>query len=289
MSRPCEVCEGVRFREVGARDGHPIAQCKDCGLERLDPQPSDEELARVYGEQYYDAWGLKGQTETVSSLKQGTFRRVLRGAGSLPKGSKVLDCGAATGFLMEAARAEGYEPYGVELSSFGAGEIERKFGPGRAFCGHVEDARFEGVRDGDFHAVFMCDFLEHVRRPEQVLRRALALLAPRGVLAITTPKVGSLTHRVMGRGWTHYKVEHLFYFSPEVLERLLTKVGFERVRNAVAWKTMNLDYIAHQMEVYRHPVLSPLVKVGTRLVPTRFMATPFPIVMGELLAYAEKP
>jgi 2-polyprenyl-3-methyl-5-hydroxy-6-metoxy-1,4-benzoquinol methylase len=265
--------------------GHPITKCTACGLERLDPQPTDAELDRVYGEHYYDAWGLKGQHDVVATLKRGTSRRVVRGAGPLPANSKVLDCGAATGFLMEVARDEGYEPYGIELSEFGASAIEGKFGKGRAFQGHVEDARFPGVKDGDFRAAFMCDFLEHVRRPEDVLRRVLAMLAPDGVLAVTTPRIGSFSHRAMRRGWSHYKVEHLFYFSTHSLERLLLRVGFTRVTFAVPWKTMNLDYIAHQMRVYPHPVLSRVAK-AIRFAPPKLTAAPFPIVMGELLAYA---
>jgi 2-polyprenyl-3-methyl-5-hydroxy-6-metoxy-1,4-benzoquinol methylase len=287
--RPCEICKGTEFSPVNQREHHPIVRCSSCGLERIDPQPTDAELAEVYGRHYYDAWGLHSDHDLVATLKRATFRRVIQRADALPRGSRVLDCGAATGFLLEEVKAAGYEPYGIELSEFGAKEIERKFGAGRAYCGHVEDARFDGLGDGAFAAVFMCDFIEHVRDPERVLARAFQLLAPGGFLALTTPKIGSLSHRAMRRGWSHYKVEHLFYFAPDNLSRLLERVGFGGVRTSVPLKVMNLKYIAHQMQRYPHPVLTPSMNVAFKLVPPPLMSVRFPVPMGELLAYARKP
>jgi 2-polyprenyl-3-methyl-5-hydroxy-6-metoxy-1,4-benzoquinol methylase len=284
--RTCEVCSGTSFRPFGEKVGHTFVRCGSCGLERIDPPPSDEELARVYGEHYYDAWGLKQDEDAVARLKRGTFQRVVRRAGDLPRGSKVLDCGAATGFLMQVAKDEGYDVYGVELSEFGASEIGRKFGKDHVHQGHLEDAPFE---PGTFRAIFMCDFLEHVRDPKGILEKAYQLLAPGGVIGISTPKVGSFTHRTMGMAWTHYKVEHLYYFSSGSLQRLLSRIGFTSYRTEPMWKTMNLKYITHQFSVYPHPLLTRAVNLTSKALPDPLQRATFPILMGELLAYAEKP
>jgi SAM-dependent methyltransferase len=266
---------------------HRFVRCGGCGLERISPQPSDETLAKIYGAHYYDAWGLHDNEEIVAALKKRTFRYVL---GKLPKaapGTRLLDCGAATGFLLEVAKELGYEPYGLELSEFGAKEIARKFGEDRVFCGELPRASFPGAAPGDFGAITMCDYIEHVRDPRQTLALARKQLAAGGALAITTPDAGSPSRRVLGTGWTHYKIEHLFYFNKRNLERLLREVGFREVKFYPLWKSLTLDYISHQFEVYPHPALTQLARGVRRFTPARIRALPLPFTTGELLAIAQ--
>ena len=288
MERACEVCEGKTFREFGHKNDHTFTRCDTCGLERIDPPPTDETLERIYGEHYYDAWGLKRDHDAVAKIKRQTFERVVSGAGSLKPGARVLDLGAATGFLLEVAKEQGFEVYGLELSEFGAAEIARKFGKDRVFRGQLEDASFEGAAKGSFDAIFMCDYIEHVRDPRGVLDLVYEWLAPGGVAAITTPRLDSLSRKLMGMGWTHYKTEHLYYFSNQALERLMKRAGFTNYRGKSLVKSMTADYIAHQFRVYPHPLLSQVAKVG-ELLPEMAREASFPILMGDLLAYAEKP
>jgi SAM-dependent methyltransferase len=283
--RACEVCGASEFRPVGDKDGHHVVRCTTCALERIDPQPTDETLAQIYGEHYYDAWGLHTDAQlVVEQMKRSTFRRVIRGLGNGATG-KLLDCGAATGFLMGEARELGYEPFGVELSEFGAKKIAERFGPEHAFQGQLEDAPFA---DGSFQAITMCDFLEHVRDPASVLRRANTLLRPGGRIALTVPHVGSLSQRTMGMRWTNYKVEHLYYFTKKNLEQLLEKMGFRSYRAVTLVKTMNLRYMAHIFNEFPHWLFTPLMRSASAVVPTRLQHAMFPIMTGDLVAWAEK-
>lgn len=281
--RICEVCSATEFETVGEKAQHRFERCRACGLERIEPAPSDEELAAIYGKHYYEAWGLHGDEDAVARIKRETFRRVVGNAGDLGAGSRVLDCGAATGFLMDVAAEAGYDPYGVELSDFGASEIASRFGEDHVFRGELEKAPFEP----GFAAVFMCDYLEHVRDPERVLHRARELLRPGGVVGISMPRLGSLTHRLMGMSWTHYKTEHLYYFSPSCLRQLLEKAGFGDFRCGPMWKTMSLAYLANQFRIYPHRILTVIAKTWDAL-PGGVKRAPFPLLMGELLAYATK-
>jgi 2-polyprenyl-3-methyl-5-hydroxy-6-metoxy-1,4-benzoquinol methylase len=282
----CEVCGSSREEPMFEKLEHRFVRCGDCGLERISPQPSDATLAKIYGAHYYDAWGLHDSEATVAALKKRTFRYVLDRLPAAPPGTKLLDCGAATGFLLEGARARGYEPYGLELSEFGAGEIARKFGADRVFCGELQDAAFPSARPGDFGAITMCDYIEHVRDPRQTLALARKLVADGGALAITTPDAGSPSRRVLRTGWTHYKIEHLFYFNKRNLERLLKEVGFRSVKFYPLWKSLTLDYISDQFEVYPHPALTQLARGIQRFAPARLRSLPLPFTTGELLAIA---
>jgi 2-polyprenyl-3-methyl-5-hydroxy-6-metoxy-1,4-benzoquinol methylase len=280
------VCGRTAFDELFEKDRHRFVKCASCALERIDPQPTDDELAAIYGEHYYQSWGLDRDPELVSSLKRKTFSYVL---DHVPvRGGKLLDCGAATGFLLEVARERGYEPYGVELSEFGAAEIARKFGADRAFRGELPDARFETAREGDFSVVTMCDFIEHVRDPTVTLKRAHALLRPGGALAITTPDTGSLSHRALSKGWTHYKTEHLFYFNRANIARFLADLGFSAVELHPLVKRLNVQYVRHQFEMYAHPILSPAARMLSAVVPKSLQARAVPVLTGELLAVARR-
>jgi len=286
--RACEVCSGTQFEPLLEKDEHQWVRCGSCALERIDPPPTDETLSAIYGKHYYDAWGLHEDAQTVSLLKKATFGYVLDQLPSLPVDAKLLDCGAATGFLLEIAKERGFEPYGIELSEFGANAIGEKFGADHVFRGEIENATFPNVGEGGFQAVTMCDYIEHVRNPKRVLEHARKLLSTNGVIALTTPDTGSLTHRMLGSGWSHYKVEHLYYFGRENITKLLEASGFGNVTFKPLWKSLNIKYIREQMERYPHPVLSQVARGLGKALPHRLQAQPLRFLTGEMLAIARR-
>lgn len=266
--------------------GHHFARCSGCDLETISPQPTDATLESIYGAHYYESWGLHDEESVVRNLKKRTFKYVLDRIDGPHSNTRLLDCGAATGFLLEVASDMGYTPYGLELSAFGASEIARKFGADHVFRGELEDLKFPDAGRGDFGVITMCDYIEHVRDPRRVLTLARELLAPGGQLAITTPDAGSLSHRVLGSGWTHYKIEHLHYFNRRNLEKLLVELGFASVEFYPLWKSLTLDYIGHQLDEYPHRVMTPIARGLQRVVPSTLRRTPVPFSTGEFLAIA---
>ena len=288
IPRPCEVCAGGAFTAMFDKDEHHFVRCDSCGLERIDPQPTDETLAKIYGKHYYDAWGLHRDENAVAMMKKATFSFVLDKLPKTHPGAKLLDCGAATGFLLDVAKERGFDVYGIELSEFGASEIARKHGAEHVFRGEIENASFPHAEPGEIDVITMCDYLEHVRSPRRVLEKARDLLRPRGIVALTTPDTTSLTHRVLAKGWSHYKIEHLYYFGRKNLTRLLESAGFERVTFRPLLKALNVKYIREQFEVYPHPVLSRVARGLGRAMPTALQTKMLRFMTGEMLAIAEK-
>jgi SAM-dependent methyltransferase len=73
--------------------------------------------------------------------------------------------------------------------------------------------------------------LEHVPDPVAVLRRALAWLAPGGLLIIEVPNAGGLGAAIFGQAWSGLELpRHLSHFSPETLARAVERAG-----GRVAW------------------------------------------------------
>jgi 2-polyprenyl-3-methyl-5-hydroxy-6-metoxy-1,4-benzoquinol methylase len=286
--RTCETCGGNDFRGLFQKQEHDFFRCRVCGLIRIDPQPADEVLSRIYGSQYYDAWGVKNGAERVRCLKKLTFKRHVLSQLNLKPGSRILDCGAAFGALMEAAQEMGSEPYGIELAAEAAAAIAQRFGPDRVFSGRFEQAAFPGMGEQAFDAVFMCDFIEHVRDPLTVLRKATRLLKPGGFLTITTPDGGSLSRWLMGAGWPHYKVEHLYYFNRQNLAQLLKQVGVSLTFSGPAWKVLDLLYIQRQFNAYPRAVTTPAINFLTRCLGSRLSRSPLSFHLGEMIATGTK-
>ncbi len=75
--------------------------------------------------------------------------------------------------------------------------------------------------------------MEH---PQEELAEVSRLLKPDGMLAIRTPNFASFMARRERQHWPLLRAEeHIWFFSPETLRRLLNKVGLEpfSVRTAV--------------------------------------------------------
>jgi SAM-dependent methyltransferase len=130
----------------------------------------------------------------------------------------VLDVGCGPGFFLDAAAPLGYEAWGLDPSAYAVELASRSHG-GRVRQGVLESAPFP---DGHFDLVTAFDAFEHVYEPQRFLESAHRLLAPRGVLAITTPDPTSLLARVSGRHWVSFKIpEHVYYWSPATIRRAL--------------------------------------------------------------------
>jgi SAM-dependent methyltransferase len=286
-TRSCEVCRGVAFLRLFTKDDHEFYRCRSCRLIRIDPQPTDEVLSVIYDGKYFEAWGVPTGASRVMQLKKETFRRHVVGTAALPKGARVLDCGAAFGALMEVAAESGLEPYGIELVAEAAAAIARRFGPDRVFSGPFEQASFAGLRDEAFDGIFMCDFIEHVRDPLAVLRKASRLLKSGGCLVITTPDTDAPSCRLLRAGWPHYNVQHIHCFNRRNLALLLKRAGFTVTHCDWARKIVDLEYLCHNLAVSR-PLVTPLVDLLTRWIGRRLRNWPLSFALGQMLVIGNR-
>jgi 2-polyprenyl-3-methyl-5-hydroxy-6-metoxy-1,4-benzoquinol methylase len=286
--RPCEVCGGGEFRFLFTRNEHHLFRCRACRLVRIDPQPTDAVLSDIYGGKYFNAWGVQVDPNRALQLKKDTFRQYVLGAVALAPGARVLDCGAAYGALMDVTAEAGLEPYGIELVTPAAAAIARRFGSDRVFSGPFEQAAFPGLADGAFDAVFMCDFIEHVRDPLAVLRKGASLLQPGGRLIITTPDTDSPTCWIMGTRWPHYNVEHLYCFNSANLSKLLEHAGFTVTKSGSARKVVTLEYICHHLNARPRPLVTRAMNLLARGVGRHLRNRPVSFALGQMLLVAAR-
>lgn len=140
----------------------------------------------------------------------------------------MLDVGCAMGFLLDLARDQGWTVEGVELSEYAClHAVEELHLP--VLHGTLHDAEFDG---GKFDAVTLFDVIEHFPNPRKEIREVARVLRPGGIFAVTTPDVGSLVARLLGRNWAEIRRvrEHTYFFSRKTLRKMLEAEGFEVLR-----------------------------------------------------------
>ena len=286
--RPCEVCNGSRFGRHFKRQGLDYVRCRSCHLVRADPPPTDEELAEVYGPRYHTAWGSADAADRGDELKMATFRRHILPYAGLRPGMRMLDCGAALGAMMAAAEHAGLDAYGIESSPTAAAAIAARFGSDRVYSGRFEDAAFPGIGPEAFDAVIMCDFIEHVRDPLAVLHKAVSLLRPHGRIVLTTPDAGSVSCRLMGPLWPHYKVEHLYFFDRRNIVDILGQAGVTVTTIGVARKVLDVAYLRHHFEAYPRPLVTPALGLMARLGGAWVDRRSASLSLGEMIVAGTK-
>lgn len=157
-----------------------------------------------------------------------------------------MDIGCATGSFMKMVHLEGFEPYGVDVSSFAVDYIKNTYGfP--AFVGFLADINFD---KGMFDIVTMHHVLEHIPSPVEFLKNEVRpILKDDGLLVIEVPNFGSFEAKINREEWEDLKPwEHLNQFTPETLRLCLEKAGFRVI------KTTTYSPHTHRL-LWRYPQL----------------------------------
>jgi SAM-dependent methyltransferase len=207
--------------------------CRDCGLIQQNPQSLPEAIASRYDGAssadylryeeenqfaYRDLELLALADIGLDPAATPLFARA-KAEGRRPR---ALDVGCATGALLDALRGRGWEPQGVELST-----AQASYGAGRyalpIHAGSLESARFP---DASFDLVHASHLIEHLNDPAAFLGEVARVLAPGGLLVITTPNADGLQARLLGRNWRSAIYDHLYLFSSRSLRALLLARGF---------------------------------------------------------------
>lgn len=277
----CPICAGTRSVAVRELGRHTVYACPSCGVQFEWPQPSDQDLDRIYDRGYYDSWDLADGEDATRGIKRLTFARYLDALPGRVSPGRCLDVGCATGFFLEVAQARGWDVWGADYSPYAVEVALKKFDQYRIHCGGFESA---GHPAAFFDLVTMFDVLEHLRDPRRALAEAARITRREGLLLLTTPNVSGLMRRLMGRFWPHYKVEHLYYFGPGALRSLLEDAGYRLLLMKPNTKVLSFRYLSSQFRAYPLPVVAPLAAALGRLPGLR--TVPLLVPTGETLCVA---
>jgi len=265
----CDLCGSPsdHSKVVLWKHNTPVVKCATCGLLYANPRWKGEHLFGRYHQEYWAGYDYKVQNiECNPAAGEKPWKSHLDNIEVTGKRGRLLDVGCATGEFLVAAKGRGWDTYGVETSPIAAEQARRTTG-GSIHTGTLDTVPYQ---DGYFDAVTLWDVIEHLQSPRNYMEQASRLLKRGGLLGITTPNIRSLAYRLLGREWEAIGPnDHLYYFSPRTLARLLADNGFA-VHVMVTWGT--------SMDVWRqrlhHPALrrfAPWLKAASRPLTDRFL------------------
>jgi len=236
---------------------YTVARCRRCGFLYQKPRVADAHLADCYPDHYprhqepspriplkgspgrvkAARWALAsalgyaqlrdGSVGLLTRLRARRLARKIRWDCPPWTGQgRYLDVGCGSGAALGVASALGWKVAGIEVDE-GAAAKARRFTDEL----HVGDVLTAPFAPGRFDVVTAFHVLEHVPDPVAVIRRALAWLAPGGLLIVEVPNAGGAGAAIFGRAWSGLELpRHLSHFSPETLERAVRQAG-----GRVAW------------------------------------------------------
>lgn len=226
----CPVCQSGSFKSLFAVKGADVVECGDCHMTYV-PAPLPE-VTSIYKASYYKGdhkvHGY-GNYEDEFENHYRTFSLRLRETERLLGGKgRVLDVGCALGHFGKVAKDRGWDTFVTDVSDFAVQTAAIKFN----LKGFVSAPDKLPVKDHQFDCITLFDVIEHLSHPIELLQDVHRALDPKyGILHITTPDLSSLSARLMGKKWYHFKPEeHLLYFTPATLTAVLEKAGFEVIK-----------------------------------------------------------
>jgi len=226
-SASCPLCETGRVRGLFFKQGIPYHRCVECGFVFSRPcaNANFETTLDAYEPAYrrYLEASPEDEANFVSLLAWAEGFRPLAGC-------RFLDVGAGSGKFVRFLRRRGLEAHGIEP----ARALHSQFLAVEPwFHAQTVEEFADAWTGGRFGAIFICDVIEHVERPDRMLAGIARLLAPGGMLFVTTPDVSSIAARMSGRWWHYFNKYHLSYLSRRTIGRIavahgLREVGFTR-------------------------------------------------------------
>lgn len=239
LQNRCKLCAATDIIALyqSARHHFTVGRCPRCGFLFVLETVTEEELREMYSqEDEFREFAEAMNNSRVRDRHQRMLDQVqllLASNGSVHPA--LLDVGAGSGAFLQAARARGLRVEGNEFSSAAIHLAREKYGIDLSPASIEQDSRSDC-----FDVITLWGIIEHAADPAALLRGALRLLKPGGLLFVYTPvwcaydQVGLFLAQWNNGRWSRLldrriTPAHLQLFSQPVLERTVQQMGFEIV------------------------------------------------------------
>lgn len=250
------------------------------GFYRVNPLPTEEELARHYRETYYqdtasDTYAQVYEPEELAYLR-GRMEEKAYMIGQITPlhsmdgtGRSLLDIGCGEGWVLAYFHEHGWQVEGFDFSSYGIEHQNKAMLP-YFTQGDVFELCDRRIDEGQTYDVLNMDnVLEHVTDPEAILKKCAGLLKTGGLLCVRVPNDCNPLqdylreqHLVTREKWIS-PLEHLSYFNKDGLTALAEACGL-RTRKVLGVDMIELFKLNPDTNYDDHPEIGHGCHVARR-------------------------
>jgi 2-polyprenyl-3-methyl-5-hydroxy-6-metoxy-1,4-benzoquinol methylase len=202
----CPVCGCGEHGTAFKKDPYTGKRCLRCDLVYLSPRAAD------VNDVYTDDKTSSPSKYYILSEKYDrlTFEKRLKVIEGYSTKGNFMDIGCSVGNFLSEAEKHGWNAVGIEPNPGSAGICRKKgLKVEQAFLNEDISSKYTE----HFNSIYMGDVIEHVEDPLELVRLAVNMLKPGGVLMIVTPDFDSPVARM----FQIKPLEHILYFNSRSL------------------------------------------------------------------------
>ncbi len=246
----CPVCSSLELRLKYQINSYEILLCDLCGHEFTRAALNENLAEDIFSDDYFNK-GKNGYPDYTLQkdilINRGEF--YARMAEQYIQGGKMLDVGAAAGFIMKGFENRGWEVEGIELNRSMAEYGQTHLGL-KIYQGSAEQVEICNKYD----LVIMIQIIAHLFDVRRSMGNIRDRVTDNGYILIETVNKDSFTARVFGKSWHAYSPPSTMnYFSKKTLDIFLRDYGFRKIREGRLRKIL---HGTHAKEIIKHKALT---------------------------------
>jgi len=256
----CPIGDNIAHRLFQV-DGFWISECQGCHLRWVEITPSRDHVMDTYGDNYFNGGGAGYSNYfNEAGIITAHGRQYGKILNKFMRPGKLLDVGAAAGFILQGLNEYGWDGIGLEPNASMADHGNKKMGV-NIKVGALEHF----TSDEKFDLVTMIQVVPHFYELKRALQAAADLTKTSGYWLIETWNKDSLIARLMGKNWHEYSPPSvLHFFSPKTLRLLVSQFGFEEVARGRPAKKINSGHAKSLLQYKMEE--SKVGKIGAKLL-----------------------
>lgn len=235
----CPACNVKEQAKSFVKFGLRHVYCGKCHTTYVSPRPRPEHLAEYYEKS--EDWAYWSKYVFPAS------ERARRDKVFIPRVRALIEMcrkfGTRTGTLAEVGA--GFGIFCDEIKKTGAFGRVIAIEPNPDLARNCRNRGIEtleqpfdevAIDEGSLDVLASFEVIEHLFDPRAFLRKCHALLAPEGLLVISTPNSSGFDAIVLGEKWGSFDLGHLNLFNLDSLSELLQASGFRVIERTTPGK-----------------------------------------------------
>jgi 2-polyprenyl-3-methyl-5-hydroxy-6-metoxy-1,4-benzoquinol methylase len=264
---PCPACGESKGQKTFEKFELQYLECAVCETVYISPRPTPPILEDFYANsENYAYWNKFIFPSSAEARRERIFRPRADRAfemcqrHGLRRGGVLMEVGAGFGLFCEEIKKLGFFDRVIAVEPTpDLAETCRKKGL-EVFEQPVEKVTLE---PGSVNVIACFEVLEHLFSPREYLRSCASLLAPGGLIVLTCPNIKGFDIVTLREVSDTVDVEHLNYFHPDSLSRLVRACGLDVLEVSTPGQLdaelVRKKALAGEFDLSGHPFLKQLL------------------------------